>query len=220
MTDIHRTTRRTQERPESPDDEVHSVYDWILTEYYGTLTSEVSHALDQLHNATNWGLTLITAGLVAVISRSQFPDTASLFILLALLVVCIHFSVRVMKGYINVIRFGLIQRRITASALYDTEPSASLSDIRTAIKDYHVDWLLPLKRRDVYIKCILELGYGYMIIIIAAVLMYTCISIRMDQTDWIALVIAIMLAAAETGLFARSPYMHRPRPDEDARRQR
>ena len=221
----HRTLRNTSNRHSpTPSGLVAklSVREWILTDYYSTLTGEVSHALDQLHNATNWGLTLITGGLIAVISRSHFPDATSLYTLLILLVVTTHFSFRGMKGYINVIRFGLLQRRIAASAITPTRQASdcSASTLEELIRKYHVDWNLPLKRRDVYLKGILELGYGYMIIIITGLAIYAGVSISWRAIDWLAMALTLMLLVLEITIFARSPYMRNPLPTDDARIQR
>lgn len=195
---------------------------WILTDYYSTLTGEVSHALDQLHNATNWGLTLITAGLIAVISRPHFPDTASLSMLLILLVVSVHFSFRGMKGYINVIRFGFLQRSIAAAAVTPAQQAAgpSTSTLQELIQKYHVNWNLPLKRRDVYLKGILELGYGYMIIIITGLTIYAAVSVSWRLIDSLAVVLTSILLTLEITIFARSPYMRSPLPSAEARTQR
>ena len=198
--------------PQNPDG------DWILTDYYGTLTGEVSHALDQLHNATNWGLTLIVGGLIAIISRSGFPNSASLYMLFILLVVTTHFSVRGMKGYINVIRFGMLQRSIAAAALDSPFASTSaLSQLKNLIRFYHVEWQLPLTRRDVYLKGALELGFGYMIVIIGGLAAFTAFSISWRYVDWTALGITLALLCTEITMFTRSPYMNNSLPDQNAR---
>jgi hypothetical protein len=196
--------------------------DWILTDYFGTLTSEVSHPLDQLHNATNWGITLITAGVIAVVTRGGFPDDASFYILLTLLVVSTHFSMHGLKGYINVIRFGLLQRSVTAAALDSApqEESIQLARLGDLIQKYHIEWGLPLKRRDVYFKGLLELGYGYTAVIILGLVIYCAISISFKVENWLAAALTLVLLCIQIIIFSRSPYMRNPVPEESARRQR
>lgn len=151
--------------------------DWISDIYLPTLSEEITHALDQLHNATNWGLTLVTAGLLAVIARDGFPDDISVYGLSVLLVLCGHFSVRGMKGYINVIRFSLIQKLALSYRLAAKGAGPELLALEHAIRAYHVSWYLPITRRTVYWKGSTELGFGYILVLLVGLLGFSVLSV-------------------------------------------
>lgn len=77
-----------------------------------------------------------------------------------------------------------------------------------------------MKRRDVYFKGLLDLGYGYTAAIITGLTIYTAISISFRARDWAAVALAAALLSIEGVIFNISPYMRKPLPEESARRQR
>jgi hypothetical protein len=193
--------------------------EWINNTYFANLAQEKASSLSQLHNATNWGVTLITAALVAVISRQAFPDAISFYTLLLTFLIGVHFFTRTIKGYINVIRFSFLQRIIVDSTLMG-ELKNKNSELEEAIIKYHIEWLLPLRKIDVIIKGLLELGYGYILGIVILLLIYTTTVVSIDRNEWIILGISLFLVLVEIALLFRSPYMRRSAPNEKARRQR
>jgi hypothetical protein len=197
-------------------------YNWIVNVYFPALSQEKASALDQLHNATNWGLTLVTTAFLLAVTKQGFPDTLSLLILLIALLMGFHFFTRTLKGYINVIRWALLQRDITEDQLRQnsTNQNEVVENIVNLIKKYHVNWWLPLRRRDVIIKGLFELGYGYILSIILATIIYVFFSMPMKLVDWIGSLVGLFTIGFELILFLRSPYMKTVVPHDNARKLR
>jgi hypothetical protein len=194
-------------------------YNWIINVYFPTLSQEKASALDQLHNATNWGLTLATTAFFLAVTKQGFPDTLSLYILLVALLMGFHFFTRTLKGYINVIRWALLQRVIVEKQSQKNSASSYKedNDIKNLINQYHVKWLLPLRRSDVIVKGLFELGYGYILIIILATIIYSVINMCIGRSDWIGLAVGSSTIGIELFLFLHSPYMKKAKPHDNAR---
>jgi hypothetical protein len=190
--------------------------------YFPTMSVEVSNALGQLHSAMNWGLTLLSASLVAVLSRQRFPDEVSLYVLLVTVVVGFHFATRTMKGYINVVRYGLLQRSISDRMLGSSNGLSddAFGELRSLVVNYHIEWRLPLKKRDVYRKGVFELGYGYLLATVIGLAVYVLFHIQPGWRDWAAVGASVLLLLLEVYIFVRSPYMRKPFPNIAARSQR
>lgn len=186
---------------------------WIAEHYYGTLTEEISHALDQLHQATNWGITLITAGVVALLARSPFGSYPTLAAVLGLAILNAHFMNRALKGYLNVIRFGLIQKAILAEANNSggVAGAPSFKASALAIQTYHVQWRSPLQRRSVLVKGLTELGFGYIYLGLAALFAAALWNgARVEGFwAWLGISLTAIVLVFEVVSFWRSPYMRK-----------
>lgn len=206
--------------PNTP--EVSMSENWLSDVYFPSLSQEKAAALDQLHNATNWGLTLATTALVIVLSREQFPDMFSLYTLLITFIIANHFFTRTLKGYINVIRWSLIQREIMTLHLQSEviDKAVAENQLKELINKYHIKWHLPLKRRDVFIKGLFELGYGYILVGILGVTIYVINTISIQTFDLVFIVISVVIAIFEHFLLIRSPYMRNILINESARNQK
>jgi len=194
-------------------------YNWVMNVYLPMLGQEKASALDQLHNATNWGLTLTTTAFLLAVSKQGFPDLVSLYILIVALLMCVHFYTRTLKGYINVVRWALLQRVIVEKRLQKNTIGSEdvASDLAILIDNYHVKWRLPLRRSDVFIKGLFELGYGYILGITLATTIYTVTRVAMGFAEWVGVLIALATISFELVLLRRSPYMQMSAPNENAR---
>ncbi|MEW1778737.1 hypothetical protein [Streptomyces sp. NPDC086777] len=187
-------------------------------QYLGTLATEKQTSIGELQNATTWGLTAATTGIVFIVGRSGFPDQPSLLGIASLLIFVAHFMVRAMKGYINVMRWSLLQR-ILINEIQSGEVSPS-PETSSAIREYHTGWKLPVKRTTVIWKGVFELAFGYLLIALLGIMAYT-----LDETHWTWLTlptvsISLLASASEFYLFLRSPYMRVVQPHDDAQRMR
>lgn len=196
-------------------------HEWIANTYFATLSEEISHALDQLHQATNWGVTLVTGALIAILARAEFPDFPSLLALLGLAALNAHFMNRALRGYINVVRFGLLQKLILSEMQPGPGALKTNKEIWAAIAAYHISWRSPLNRRHVYWKGLAELGFGYLFIILGA-LVVVCLDARVihQPSSWVWIGVAVLLLVLEIGTFSRSPYLRTVEVNSIARQQR
>lgn len=135
---------------------------WVREYYYPSLVESVSQSLDQLHQATNWGITLISVGLVAVLTQFSFPSPEATIALIAVAALNQHFMNHALKGYLNVMRFSTIQKTILDEL---NASDTSLGRSRQKIVDYHVRWMSPLSRKSVFLKGYVELGFGYLLVV-------------------------------------------------------
>lgn len=194
---------------------------WIIDSYFPTLSQEKAAALEQLHSPTNWGLTLTTSALLLVITRQGFPDSISLYILLIILLMGTHFFIRTVKGYINLLRFTFLQRAIAEAIIRDITAGSvkheHVSGLINLIDQYHLKWLLPLPRIEVFKKGLFELGYGYILGLAIVTLAYTVASISMTRNEWVIAGVVLAAIAVEISLLLRSSYMRTVAPNERAR---
>ncbi|GAB3146699.1 hypothetical protein GCM10027290_28870 [Micromonospora sonneratiae] len=192
---------------------------WIAGDLLAMTTDQLSTAMEYLHNATNWGLVLVSGSLIAMVASGLFPSEAALYVVLIALVFSVHFFTRSAKGYINVIRFSLVQRVILDWKLSLNALSTNSSPM-DAVRKYVVEWRLPLKRSDVFVKMLVELGYGYLISLSLALTGYLMLAVPVHPRMVAALALAVLLAATELTFFLRSPYLRRVAANDDARRDR
>lgn len=211
------------------DKTVHSLpttsENWIATTYYSSLSEEKQTSIQELQNGTNWSVTLITAGLLLVITSNLFPSFTSLIVLCFVWVVSIHLLNRTLKGYINVVRWSLLQRTITqlklgGSTSSDRTESENWERAFHIIEKYHLNWCLPLKRRDVIYKGLFELGYGYILVSIVAGIIFNTIAIGLSLYATLLIALTILISLVEIVIFLRSPYLRNVEFSENARRQR
>jgi hypothetical protein len=197
---------------------------WIIDSYFPSLSQEKAAALEQLHSPTNWGLTLTTSALLLVITRQAFPDSISLYILLVILLMGTHFFTRTVKGYINLLRFTFLQRAIAEAMIRDTTSGCveheHVSGLINLIDQYHVRWLLPLRRIEVFTKGLFELGYGYILGSVIVTLAYTVASVSMSRNEWVIAGVVLAAIVGEISLLLRSSYMRTVAPNERARSMR
>jgi hypothetical protein len=203
--------------PPNPQSPLERESDVFTDRYSGTLATEKSTSIAELHNATTWGLTLTTTGILFIIGRGKFPDQVSLYGLFFLAVFATHFYVRAMKGYINVVRWSLLQRLAIRNEL-DGYSDVSTTEWENAVRLYHLHWTLPLLRRTVFWKGTFELGFGYLFAVLASVLIYVASQIQMNWGGVVAGFMAAAMMASEMMMFLMSPYMRNSMPDESAQR--
>lgn len=177
--------------------------DWLGNGYFQGLSTEKQSSLEQLHQATNWGLTIITTAVLVAIVRNSFPDHASVVLLSITLVAGWHYCVRALKGYINVMRYLLVQSGVIDYKL----GNLPLEQATLRIETYHRDWRLPISRGEVFLKGIVELGFGYLLIVNLAALAYAFVQLPHPGSTILVGIAAAAAIAMETVIFLRSPYM-------------
>jgi hypothetical protein len=189
---------------------------WIDDSLFPAPAEGITRSLDYLHNATNWGIVVVSGSLALVLGQDEFPDETSLLAFLVIFIFGTHFLTRSAKGYTNVIRFSFLERSIAQNRL-QLPGAPSHADLRHLIDLYFFRWALPLSRADVFIKVLFKLGFGYLLGITAVLAAYTAIRIPFTPQVLLAVLFAAALAAAEITIFTRSPYMRSPHPSEKAR---
>lgn len=187
--------------------------------YVASLATEKQTSIGELQNATTWGLTVATTGLVFLAGRSGFPDEQSLLGCAVLLVFVAHFMVRAMKGYANVLRWSLLQRILIADLLQPHRTGIS-EESRAAIATYHGEWKLPVRRTTVVWKGMFELAFGYLLVASAGLMVYILTAIPWKWGFLPVVLVSVVASVAELLLFATSPYMKYSRPIDEAQRYR
>ncbi len=179
------------------------------------LSTERSTSLGELQNATTWSLTILTGAAVVVGLQQDFPNSVSMVGLSAIFVLGTHFGVRAAKGYINVIRWAHIQRRILGAVTGEV----SKDDVFEAIETYHIKWKSPITRWDLIRKCLFELGYFYILFGLMAAIAFGFFSSTVSNASRLVVIIAVGLASYEVSVFFDSAYMD-VEPDDEARKLR
>lgn len=201
--------------PSDPPSDEQAVGEWLANGYYQGLSTEKQSSLDQLHQATNWGLTIVTTAVLVSIVRDGFPDHASVILLSITLVASWHYYVRALKGYANVMRYLLVQSGVIDFKL----GQGSLDEARRRVETYHRDWKLPITRRELFAKGIVELGFGYLILVNVIALVYALAELPHPGASIVAVAGAAVAIVVETVVFAVSPYL-RVAPHPSAQRVR
>ena len=192
---------------------------FIIEQYFPSLSSEKESALNYLHQANNWQLTISVGGLVAAVVQTIFPNFISLIIACLVLVATCHMFTRAAKAYTNLMRYSTIERAILQWISSDCCEKERLS-VSSIIFNYQVEWRAPLKMSAVCRKVFFELGFSFQIFACLGVIIY-CIWMDKSQEYWYAVVVAFAFGLLELtiGLF-RSPYFQNPLPSTSASRLR
>jgi hypothetical protein len=193
--------------------------DWARTTYLAHLASLIDSNMTYLHSTLTWAVTILLGGLGFVVTRSSFPDHVSFVSVLVLIVVLGHFAVRTAKAYLNIVRFGALEKHVLLSYLHDKPET--WWQIRSRIIQYHCDWSSPLEFKSVAYKLLLELGFLYFFGIAIGLAIYILFAVGPTCYMMAGFVGALLLLALEirVGLL-RSPYFRSVRPDEIAQAQR
>jgi hypothetical protein len=186
------------------------VMDWLMRDYFISLTYKVNASLDYLHSAITWSITTTTAGMGLALAQQDFPNEKSWVLSLALIVFVTHFCVRAAKGYINVIRYAALQRRIQMCLLLENDGTGGpdCSAVVDQIKALDLEWQCPLKRRTVFYKLLLEFGFSYFYLLLIGIATYVATHICFTGAIvWLgALALVLVFVEFYFGL-VRSPYM-------------
>lgn len=171
--------------------------------------SAIESGLTRLETANNWTLTVGLGVVIAIVSSGAFPGGKSLMLLCAAVPLVSHFMVRAMKGYINTIRFSVLNRAVVNFALSSgRDPGASFDDLREKIRIYHNEWRLPIARHHVWSKTLTEFSFGYISGGLAGLIIYDCIRIHLTFQAGAVCLALIAVAVSELASFHyRSPYM-------------
>ena len=126
-----------------------------------------------------------------------------------------HFMVRAMKGYINVIRFGVISRAAVECTLSSAQDARGSSvDLREKLRLYYQEWRLPISRHHVWSKALAEFSFGYIYAGLAGLIAYDASRVRLTSPIVLVCVPLIATSIFELAVFHwRSPYM-RPGPKD------
>jgi hypothetical protein len=194
--------------------------EWLTTTLLAHFESLLGTNMSYLHNAHNWALTILVGGVVVLTARTSFPDYLSLAALSVLLLVLIHFAVRTAKAYVNVMRWGTLERQIIRAKL----TQATLVDwgvVVNKIEQLHCAWSSPLPLHDVAYKVLFELGFFYFLIVVVALIAYCLIDLGLSIITCAPCLLSLSFAAIEVYIgMVRSPYFARISPDDFARSQR
>jgi hypothetical protein len=188
---------------------------WLSETYYAGLTEKLNASIEYLHSAIAWSITLTVAGVSVILTQARFPNERSLVLGVMLSLFLNHFGVRAAKGYLNVVRFAAIQRRLTAWQLSRSE--GDLNRLIEHIRSLDLAWCSPVRKRVVLYKIIFECGYGYFYALTIGTIIYTLATIQATVAD-ILLTIAgavVQLLELYFGLL-RSPYLRTIARDEIA----
>ena len=194
--------------------------EWSQTTYLSHLGSLIDSNMTYLHSTLSWAVTILVGSLGFILSRSSFPDHQSFIISLALLPILGHFAVRTGKAYLNVVRFGALEKHILLSFL-ENEDSDVWTENKVRILNYHCNWSSPLKLSSVIYKLLFELGFFYFFGITLGLLLYILITVGFSWCFIAEFLVSIFLLILEIWLgLLKSAYFRNFKPDKIAQEQR
>lgn len=193
--------------------------DWSRTTYLAHLASLIDSNMTYLHSTLTWAVTVLLGTLGFVTARNSFPDQVTYVSLLILMLILGHFAVRTGKAYLNVMRFGTLEKHLISS--YLNEKSENWAEIKSLILQYHCDWSSPLSFRYVVYKLLFELGFIYFFGIVVGLVFYTLFIIDFQWYLIWELIITLLLLVIEILLgLLRSSYFRNIKQDKIAQKQR
>lgn len=193
--------------------------DWSRTTYLAHLASLIDSNMTYLHSTLTWAVTVLLGTLGFVAARNSFPDQVTYVSLLILMLILGHFAVRTGKAYLNVMRFGTLEKHLISS--YLNEKSKTWPEIKSLILQYHCDWSSPLSFRYVVYKLLFELGFIYFFGIVVGLIFYTLFIIDFQWHLIWELIITLLLLVIEIWLgLLRSSYFRNIKQDKIAQKQR
>lgn len=182
----------------------------IARENIGTMESSLQSAVGHLQTSMSWSQTVVALGVTAVLTVvDPTLKAAALALSIVLTTSC---GVRSAKNYINVIRFGILNRRslLFSAAFAARSPNmhSQLHNWAAGIRDYYISWKSPVNRLTVARKILLEFHYIYMFLIQIALAIKLCLDSNMASPDQYILIGGAVLAVLEVAYFFHdSPYM-------------
>jgi hypothetical protein len=186
--------------------------DWLRTLYYPTLDTAIGTAYSYMHTTVNWTISLSSAVVLFISTRTTFPDETSWVALCVAAMLVSHFASRTAKGYINVLRWAAIQRIILRGICDTIDESAA-----SAVMVYHIKWISPVHFRTVIGKLLFELGFVYLYAGIVALLFYTAPHVK-GTTPIIALTgVTVVAIVVEFVSLRFSPYLRHVDVDAETR---
>ncbi|MGF1719260.1 hypothetical protein L4D20_04345 [Vibrio kyushuensis] len=172
---------------------------WLIDTLLPQFNTSLSANLIYLHNTLTWTVTLVTAGIIAIMHFSEFPNHLSLASLNILLLLLVHFSIRTGKAYLNVVRYGMLDKQVVRYQLetIDDDNFEAFDELKQKVIKYHCDWVSPLSRSTVIKKVLFELGFAYFIGINIAASVYAANLLGWDSTSIIIILITIIFLILE-----------------------
>lgn len=199
------------------------IADWLISEYYSSLTRKINASLTYLHHTITWALTITIAGIGWIITGNDFPNEKGMLLSLILLIFISHFFVRAGKAYINVVRYASLQRRITYNKLgiHESLGANNISALTQHILSLDLEWSSPLRATTVIKKLLTEFGFGYFFVFTASITIYSLIKIPIILINFAFLkgTIIIIILEIVFGLI-HSPYLRKVEVDLLAERYR
>lgn len=182
--------------------------EWAKNSYLAHLASLIDSNLTYLHSTLTWAITILLGGLGFVVTRSTFPDRFSIAFLAVLMIVLGHFAVRTAKAYLNVARFGSIEKEVLICAVSECDET-SKERVRAAVREFHCEWVSPLGLWPVVYKLLFELGFVYFFGIVTALAVYCVARVGVDCMSLGLMGGAIIVLTLEIWLgLVRSAYFH------------
>ncbi len=178
---------------------------WLIDTLLPQFNASLSANLSYLHNTLTWTVTIVTAGIIATLHYDKFPDLLSFVSLNILLVLLVHFSIRSGKAYLNVVRYGVLDKQIVKYQLERIETETNSDDtvdnefetLKDKILKYHCDWVSPLTKATVIKKVFFELGFFYFIGLNIVAIIYVVWSLKWDSTCIIISLLTVIVVMFE-----------------------
>lgn len=184
-------------------------------------------SIANMNSAINWALTLVI-GFAAFVAQALLSNQKALtreigLVLLAMtglaILMTTHFAVRAAKSYLNVVRFSLVER-VMISALASGHPSSQtgMSSVEDTYCQYVRDWKSPLPRIVVFRKVMFELGFFWLLLMLAFVYFSVWKSIPADKMglEILALLATFVGIFIELLIFRQSAYLRSVLPEPSA----
>ncbi len=194
--------------------------EWIFDEYFSSLGEEISRNIGHMYTPANWGITIITSTIIFVISQDNYPSNILLFALLISLTVSNHFFTLSLKGYINVLRYSTLRKKIIHLHLMTNYKKNDVDKLKEDIDTYEVQWKLPVARKTIILKSCVDLGFGLIQLLAISSIIYTSLQLSFSNFE---IVIVGGLIAINIGIYINfmcSPYMKTKQVDELAKKLR
>ena len=195
--------------------------EWLTESLLPIFNASLGSNLNYLHSTLTWTVSLLTAGLIVTFYSDGYPSHLSLIAINILLVLLCHFSVRTGNAFLNVIRYGALEKDIVRYKLSSDsdEDFKQLEQLKSKIIKYHCEWVSPLSRFDVMKKVLVELGFLYFILINVSLTAYTTYRLAFDSDSIIINLVTFIILLFEFFVcFVGSNYFKNIQVNDFARR--
>jgi len=159
---------------------------WLAESYFGFLSGQIAESIQYLHRSIGWAIATVTASFGFVFTRDQF-DLLSLGASLFGLIFLFHFAYRAARGYVNVLRFSYLLKKISLARIGDGLDSQNwdegiLGQLRADIRTYHIDWSCPISIPRLVENMLTSFGFGYFFTFQIILIVYLIVDIWSVET--------------------------------------
>jgi hypothetical protein len=180
--------------------------EWSCHDYLSNLSSSIDTNMTYLHSTLSWSVTVLFGGIGIVLARPSFPDVTGIMILLLLVILIGHFTIRTGKAYMNVMRFTNLEKMVISSYLKSDTETQWENNFKRII-EYHCEWKNPLTFTAVAKHVLFKLGFVYFLGVSVGLVAYSIWKIGFDIEVTIFVIITAFIFVLEIWFgFIKSDY--------------